>query len=160
MEHWMSGQDPYLVKEEMHKTFNALSPLPAEWSTLVPQPVRPAVEAGANYSFFTGRPLTYQKDPSRQVDERTSETMRLLAPQIGFKGSPKLTEHLIRGYFGSMAEGGLAIADKALELGGHQPRPGYVGSRGIHRQIAERWTSTPAGGRKQRMRERREKIGR
>lgn len=156
MENWASQQDPLVVRDEMEKTFNALSPLPAEVGTLVPQIVRPAVEAGMNKSFFTGKPLTYAKDPRQQFDQRTSETMRLLAPKAGL--SPKLTEHLIRGYLGTAAETALWASDKALELSGRAPRPGYVGPRNPAAQITQRWTSTPAGGRRQRMLKRREEM--
>jgi hypothetical protein len=80
-----------------------LSPTP------VPQAIKPLVEVGINYSFFTGRPLIGEfekrKETARQFTDSTSE----LAKWFGSSGlvSPIAADHLIRGMFGSA--GGLVI---------------------------------------------------
>jgi hypothetical protein len=77
--------------------------------TAVPQAIKPLVEVGVNYSFFTGRPLVGEfekkKETARQFTDSTSE----LAKWFGSSGlvSPIAADHLIRGMFGSA--GGLVI---------------------------------------------------
>ena len=77
--------------------------------TAVPQAVKPLVEVGINYNFFTGRPLVGEfekkKETARQFTDSTSE----LGKWFGSSGliSPIAADHLIRGMFGSA--GGLAI---------------------------------------------------
>jgi hypothetical protein len=77
--------------------------------TAVPQAIKPLVEVGINYSFFTGRPLVGEfekkKETARQFTDSTSE----LAKWFGSSGlvSPIAADHLIRGMFGSA--GGLVI---------------------------------------------------
>jgi len=77
--------------------------------TAVPQAIKPLVEVGINYNFFTGRPLIGEfekkKETARQFTDSTSE----LAKWFGSSGlvSPIAADHLIRGMFGSA--GGLVI---------------------------------------------------
>lgn len=72
--------------------------------TVVPQALKPVVEVGINYSFFTGRPLigTYEQmmEKGRQYNEYTSE----LGKALGSSGviSPIGVDHLIRGVLGSL----------------------------------------------------------
>jgi hypothetical protein len=77
--------------------------------TTVPQAIKPLVEVGINYNFFTGRPLIGEfekkKETSRQFTDSTSE----LGKWLGSSGlvSPIAADHLVRGMFGSA--GGLFI---------------------------------------------------
>ena len=77
--------------------------------TPVPQAIKPLVEVGINYSFFTGRPLIGEfekkKETARQFTDSTSE----LGKVLGSSGliSPIAADHMIRGMFGSA--GGLII---------------------------------------------------
>ena len=77
--------------------------------TAVPQAIKPLVEVGINYNFFTGRPLIGEfekkKETARQFTDSTSE----LAKWLGSSGlvSPIAADHLVRGMFGSA--GGLVI---------------------------------------------------
>lgn len=80
-----------------------LSPTP------FPQAVKPVLEVGINYNFFTGRPLIgffeQKKEAERQFNDSTSE----FAKVIGSTGliSPIAVDHLVRGMFGSA--GGLFL---------------------------------------------------
>lgn len=77
--------------------------------TAVPQAIKPLIEVGINYNFFTGRPLIGEfekkKETARQFTDSTSE----LAKWFGSSGlvSPIAADHLVRGMFGSA--GGLVI---------------------------------------------------
>jgi hypothetical protein len=80
-----------------------LSPTP------FPQAIKPVLEVGINYNFFTGRPLIgffeQKKEAERQFNDSTSE----FAKVIGSTGliSPIAVDHLVRGMFGSA--GGLFL---------------------------------------------------
>jgi hypothetical protein len=72
--------------------------------TAVPQAVKPLVEVGINYSFFTGRPLVgiyeQQREKSRQYTEYTSELGKALGSTNVV--SPIAVDHVIRGMLGSL----------------------------------------------------------
>ena len=77
--------------------------------TVVPQAIKPLLEVGINYNFFSGRPLIGEfekkKETAQQFNNSTSEIAKLL----GSTGlvSPIAVDHLMRGMFGSA--GGLVI---------------------------------------------------
>jgi hypothetical protein len=79
----------------------------------LPQGFKPIVEVAANYSFFTGSPIEYQRMLGLQKTERfgpnTTELAKLLSSAgLGAVGlSPAQIDYLIRGYTGSM---GITIA--------------------------------------------------
>ena len=80
---------------------------------MVPQALRPAMEAVFNYDFFTDRPIVglgYQnQEVSRQFTPYTSE-MGKIAGKTGLI-SPLKFDHLIRGYFGTMGSMALYMFD-------------------------------------------------
>jgi flagellar basal body rod protein FlgB len=89
----------------------------------VPQAVRPIVEAYANKSMFTGRPIESDGDESKlasaRYTERTSNTARLIADKMpgvldAANLSPKMIEHFTRGYLGEMGMYALGAADMAV----------------------------------------------
>ena len=75
--------------------------------TAVPQALKPLLEAGINYSFFTGRPLVgpfeQQKAASLQFNESTSEISKAFSATLGMDSvAPVKVDHLIRGLTGSV----------------------------------------------------------
>jgi hypothetical protein len=90
--------------------------------TLVPAAIKPALEAWANYSFFTGERLvgTYQEqlDPSEQTTYRTSELAKSLAAfmrdSLNYEVSPIKIDNFFTGYFGGTAAPVLAMTDALL----------------------------------------------
>lgn len=75
---------------------------------VVPQVVKPTLEASINYSFFEGKPIVgffeQNKEAGRQFSDSTSEFAKLLG---NYGASPQVVDHLIRGYLGSV--GGLFL---------------------------------------------------
>ena len=77
--------------------------------TAVPQAIKPLVEVGINYDFFTGRPIIGQFQKKLEVERQFNDTTAELAKVFGSTGlvSPLNAEHLIRGMLGSV--GGLVL---------------------------------------------------
>ncbi len=77
--------------------------------TAVPQALKPLIEVGINYDFFTGRPIIGQFQKKLEVERQFNDTTAELAKVFGSTGlvSPLNAEHLIRGMFGSV--GGLVL---------------------------------------------------
>ena len=105
--------------------------------SFIPTALMPLLEVGANYSFFTQRPIVSQREdklePSLQHSPYTTEAAKLLAkggehlPLVGDKlGSPRNVEHLMRGYTGGLGMYGAKALDPAIKKvkGGEQiPKP-------------------------------------
>jgi hypothetical protein len=77
--------------------------------TVVPQAIKPLVEVGINYNFFSGRPLIGEFEKKKETAQQFSDTTSEIAKLLGATGlvSPIAVDHLIRGMFGSA--GGLVI---------------------------------------------------
>ena len=77
--------------------------------TPVPSAVKPVIEIGLDYNFFTSRPVTPRGmdtlDAYQQYDMRTSEAAKLLSALTGTKESrvlnPMEADHLVRSIFGT-----------------------------------------------------------
>lgn len=90
--------------------------------TPVPQAVKPLIEAWANKSFLTGRPLEgfhhQQMEPSMRRTEQTSELAQAIADfskdTVGVQVSPIMVDNALRGYFGSTAALLTATTDSLL----------------------------------------------
>jgi hypothetical protein len=88
----------------------------------VPQAIKPVLEAWANKSFLTGRPLEgfHQRmmDPSMRVTDQTSELARAISnftrDEIKAEVSPIMIDNALRGYFGSTAALLTAMTDSLL----------------------------------------------
>jgi len=78
--------------------------------TAVPQAIKPILEVGINYSFFTGRPIIGRGLERLPTDQQTSIYSSELAKMMGSTGliAPVNADHLMRGYFGTV--GGLLNA--------------------------------------------------
>lgn len=77
--------------------------------TVVPQAIKPLVEVGINYNFFSGRPLIGQFEKKKETELQFNNSTSEIAKLLGSTGyvSPIAIDHLIRGIFGSA--GGLVI---------------------------------------------------
>ncbi len=77
--------------------------------TVVPQAIKPLVEVGINYNFFSGRPLIGEFEKKKETAQQFSDTTSEVAKLLGATGlvSPIAIDHLMRGMFGSA--GGLVI---------------------------------------------------
>lgn len=97
--------DPGKFRESMKSLLanSIFSPTP------VPQAVKPLAEAIMNYDFFQQKPLVgvfqQQKELGRQFEDSTSELSKLFG-KTGYV-SPIVSDHVIRGMFGSF--GGLVL---------------------------------------------------
>jgi hypothetical protein len=83
----------------------------------LPTIVGPTVEAMANYSFFTGKPIVSsakQGLPTEfQASDYTSETAKQIGKTVGL--APAKVEYLVRGYTGGLGRWALQGLDKILE---------------------------------------------
>ncbi len=90
-----------LQRSVMTSVFNTLKINP------IPQTFLPAVEAAANYSFYTGRAIVPEglKMPGAEKFEINPHTS-LLARKAGaaMNYSPIKIDHMVRGYFGTVGE--------------------------------------------------------
>jgi hypothetical protein len=77
--------------------------------TVVPQAIKPLVEVGINYNFFSGRPLIGQFEKKKETAQQFTDSTSEIAKLLGSTGlvAPIAVDHLIRGMFGSA--GGLVI---------------------------------------------------
>lgn len=98
----------------------------------VPQVAKPFVEQWANRSFFTGNPIINMSmegvEPEAQAMPWTSETARVvadLAPDWApdWARSPIRLEHLVRGFFGTMAMYGMDTVDVMARKAAGMPEP-------------------------------------
>jgi hypothetical protein len=88
----------------------------------VPQAIKPVLEAWANKSFLTGRPLEgfhqQMMDRSMRVTDQTSELAKAIAnfsrDEIKVEISPIMIDNALRGYFGSTAALLTAMTDSLL----------------------------------------------
>jgi hypothetical protein len=92
--------------------------LPGE-GILIPQGVKPALEAITNYSFFTGRGIEGMSDQGLPVAQRgpnASEVAKLLSraglDKIGI--SPAKFDHLMQGYFAELGTFSTGMAGSAI----------------------------------------------
>ena len=77
--------------------------------TTVPQALKPLVEVGINYDFFTGRPIVGQFQKKLEVERQFNDSTSELAKVLGNTGliSPLNADQMIKGMFGSV--GGLVL---------------------------------------------------
>lgn len=94
---------------------------------LMPDAIRPAVELQTNYNFFTNAPIVprYIEGalPDYEYSEYTSTTGRVIGKFIsettnGAYGSPATVDHLISSWTGTLGRYALELSDKILEKAG------------------------------------------
>lgn len=92
--------------DEAIKAFRTIiqNTIPGGSSYFIPQIFKPAIEAAADYSFFTGRSTLSDKEksllPEYQYRENTTELAKLFGRLAGV--SPIKIEGLVQGYTGTM----------------------------------------------------------
>lgn len=95
----------------------------------IPQAVKPIFEVYNNYDSFRGREIETLSDrrllKEARYDDRTSLVSRSLAGvSSAFGLSPKQTDHLIHGYFGTLGMYVLGMSDVAIrQAGGYGELP-------------------------------------
>lgn len=92
------GEDRDLAESIINMTINTFKVNP------IPQAALPVVEALANYSFFTGRPVVGKGleglRAQDQYDDNTSEAAKAIGDTLGV--SPAKVDHILKGYTGTM----------------------------------------------------------
>ena len=104
--------------EQTLKAFTqmAINTVPGGSNLLLPQALKPAVEAVANYNFFTGKPIEGARlsnvAPGKRATEGTTEVSKTLGDLLGV--SPIKIDYLIRGYTGGLGAALVALANPVL----------------------------------------------
>jgi hypothetical protein len=110
-----AGLDPMVASDIVKAVGGTLSPISSP-SALIPQALKPTIEAAANKSFFTGRPqVPYSMEklsPQLQAKPYTAGTARKIGEIL--KVSPIKAEEWIRGTFGGVGSQVLHASDVAL----------------------------------------------
>lgn len=85
---------------------------------LMPQGVRGIVEVATNHNFLTGNPIVGRGLEHLETSEQFTENTSELSKFIGKTGviSPLNLDHLLKGYGGTMAAGGLYLTDAFANL--------------------------------------------
>ncbi len=111
MFHYAAGSQPGsdLGKAAAHAVWNTLALNP------IPQLALPVVEVMTNKSFFKGSQIEGMGDAQRKPEDRYNAYTSETAKQIGaaFGVSPKMVEHLILGYTGTLGGYVLGMSDIA-----------------------------------------------
>jgi len=94
----------------------AINTVPGGSNLLLPQALKPAVEAVANYNFFTGKPIEGARmssvTPGKRATEGTTEVSKALGDLLDV--SPIKIDHLIRGYTGGLGAALVALVNPVL----------------------------------------------
>lgn len=91
---------------------------------LIPAALRPLVEIGTNYNFFTGRQITPEwisrsAVPSEQASFYTAETARVLSRAVNGILTPTEIEHVLGGYTAGATTSAMRALDEILGLKDH-----------------------------------------
>ena len=94
----------------------AISTIPGGSNLMLPQAVKPAIEAITNYNAFTGEHVVQGRaahmEAPYQAYRGTSEFSKILGGMLGV--SPIKIDHLIRGYTGSVGAAIVSLANPPL----------------------------------------------
>lgn len=119
---WLYRRDPEGIRQHMRALI--AQPVNDLLMGFFPTAVQPVVEAVANYSFFRDRPIVPLSEqrlpPELQYGPWQTEASKGLAQLIkrltGAGVSPRVIEHLVRGYTGTLGMTALGLPD--IVLGG------------------------------------------
>ena len=105
------GGDDYKAKDFAHTLANIIGDQLS--MNPIPQMIRPAAEAAANYDIFRGRDIDNMGDERLSPKYRTGPTTSAGAIAVGraINVSPKRVEHMVRGYFGWLGQQALNVSD-------------------------------------------------
>ncbi len=113
---------------------------------LIPQALKPTVEAMANQNFFTGAPIVPRRleglEPELQVKDNTSGTSMLIGKRLGV--SPLQVEQFIKGTFGSVGLQVLNASDNALAKTG-KISPEDIGGQKVFEAVFARFGKAQGG---------------
>ena len=146
----MYGLDPVAFKDIAQALIGSISPIePTKGSltsSLVPQAIKPSVEAITNQSLFTGFPQVSERlsklSPERQVKPYTSGTARQIGNKLGV--SPIKVEEFIKGTFGGVGSQALNAVDRVLAKVGLIPKD-QIGGQDILDAITARFNKARGG---------------
>ena len=123
-------------------------------STLIPQALKPTVQATANYDFFRDRqkvPSSMERlVPRDQVYPWTSGTARAVGEKLNT--SPIKIEEFVKDTFGGVGSQMLHYSDKALAATGQIPQ-NQVGGQGVGEAVTSRFEYAQGGAAAQRQRD-------
>lgn len=115
-------------------------------SQLMPQAIKPTMEAVTNKDSFTGAPIIPRRleglKPELQVKDNTSGTAMILGKQLN--ASPLQIEHFIKSTFGSVGLQGLNASDKVLAKTG-KISPEDIGGQEVMDAIFARFGKAGGG---------------
>lgn len=120
---WFLNDDPEGMKTFVKERFDILN----NFTGLLPDAIRPAIELQTNFNFFTNAPIVprYIEGalPDYEYSEYTSSTGRVIGKFIsettnGAYGSPATIDHLINSWTGTLGRYALELSDKILEKAG------------------------------------------
>lgn len=114
------GLNPIKFNDISKSILGTISPIGATsqevLSTVIPQALKPTVEAVSNYSFFKNRQIVPQSmqglSPELQAKPNTSGTVRKIGEMAGI--SPIKTEEFVKSTFGGIAGQILNASDRVL----------------------------------------------
>jgi len=108
----LNEQDPHAFDDYAKNLYGVMSP---DW---MPDFMMPILEAYSNYDYFRMRRIVpYAEEfleKPQQYSNFTSETAKLIGKT--FNLSPRIIEHVIRGYTGGLGSYGLEITDEMLKF--------------------------------------------
>jgi hypothetical protein len=93
--------------------------------TVVPQVVKPFLEVGVNYNFFTGRSIIGQHLAGLETEKQYTTSTSEFAKFVGSSGliAPVNVDHLIKGVTGTTGGLGLWLTNGLVNGVSDQPRP-------------------------------------
>lgn len=143
------GMDPVKFREMADAAIGTVSPVEPNLSGLsniIPQAIKPTVQAAANYDFFRQRskvPARLQDQPTAmQVQPYTSGTARKIAGALGT--SPIKTEEFIKDTLGGIGSQVLGASDRALAAAGQIPKD-QIGGTTTTEAVTARFNTARGG---------------
>jgi len=144
------GLDPVSVQDVAKSLVGSVSPIEPDkesiLSTIVPQAIKPTIEAKTNYNLFTGKPIVpdYLKElsPENQTYPWTSGTARKIGGALGV--SPLKTEAFVKGTFGGVGAQALNVSDRMLAKAGAIPED-QIGGQDVSKAIVSRFAKARGG---------------
>lgn len=111
---WVDKQDPDAFNQLAEHLIGSATP------PLMPAVMGPAIEAATNYDFFRQGPIIPASEQrliaEEQAGELQGETVRLIGKALDV--SPRLVDHVLKGYTGGASEQITKVTDAALRLTG------------------------------------------
>jgi hypothetical protein len=144
------GLDPVTVGDISKALIGSVSPVTPDansvLSTVVPQAVKPSIEAAVNRNLFTGIPTVpasmEKLSPENQYKSYSSGTVRAFGKATGL--SPLKIEAFLKGTFGGIAPQAINIVDNAAAGMGFIPKD-QIGGQNVIKAIVGRFADARGG---------------